>query len=101
MNGYRGDLSFLFRDLNIPVKINSNSYWVVANKKDKKVELNTYNYKYNVVPNVIGMGLRDAIYLLEYQHLNVRVKGKGIVKTQSKTPGTFISKGDVITIELS
>lgn len=100
MNGYKNDISYVFRNLNIPVRVNTNSSWVVTNKKEKQVELNEYNLKYNSVPDVVGMGLRDALYLLEYQHLNVKVKGRGTVKFQSKIPGTIVNKGDVITIEL-
>lgn len=40
------------------------------------------------VPSVVGMGLKDAIYLLENRGCKVRVEGVGKVKQQSLTPGT-------------
>lgn len=52
------------------------------------------------VPNVIGMGLRDAIYLLESQGLFVRPIGRGTVLKQSIGAGTKIEKGKQIVIEL-
>jgi len=55
----------------------------------------------NMVPDVTGMGLRDAVYLLETSGLNVKVIGKGKVKGQSIDPGTRINKGQNITIQLS
>jgi len=55
----------------------------------------------NIVPDVTGMGLKDAVYLLENNGLNVEVQGKGRVKVQSITPGTKITKGQNITLQLS
>jgi len=52
------------------------------------------------MPDVCGMGLKDAIYLLEQQGLNVIVNGKGTVIKQSINPGLQISKGMPVVIEL-
>ncbi len=57
--------------------------------------------EYNKVPNVKGMGLRDAIYLLENQGLQVKPVGRGAVTRQSIQPGTKLEKGQQIIIELS
>ena len=40
------------------------------------------------IPNVVGMGLRDAIYQLENLGVKVKVKGVGKVVQQSLIPGT-------------
>ena len=42
------------------------------------------------VPNVTGMGLRDALYLLENRGLRVKTVGAGKVRRQSIIPGTRI-----------
>ena len=52
------------------------------------------------MPNVMGMGLQDAVYLLESQGLTVRINGSGIVKNQSVMPGSEIFKRQLVTIEL-
>ncbi len=52
------------------------------------------------VPDVKGMGLRDALYLLEAMNLRVSVKGKGKVKTQSIPPGAALQKNGNIFIQL-
>ncbi|MHC2993182.1 cell division protein [Pontibacter sp. HJ8] len=54
------------------------------------------------VPDVTGMTLRDALYILGNQHLKVSVEGAGkrVVK-QSVQPGAEIEKGSKITIILS
>ena len=54
-----------------------------------------------VVPNVQGMGLRDAIYLLENLGLRVKASGKGRVVRQSVTPGSSLSKYATIILQLA
>jgi len=52
------------------------------------------------VPNVTGMGLGDALFILEKRGLKVEVRGFGKVKQQSLPPGTPISNNQNIIIEL-
>ena len=52
------------------------------------------------VPDVKGMGLRDAIYLLESLGMTVKPVGRGTVVRQSISAGIKISKGQQIIIEL-
>ena len=53
------------------------------------------------VPNVLGMGLRDALYILANRGLRVRFQGNGMVRKQSLSPGTKAPAGSTITIELT
>jgi cell division protein FtsI (penicillin-binding protein 3) len=53
------------------------------------------------MPNVKGMGLKDALYLLENMGLKVAVKGKGKIVTQSIIPGTNLAKGLTVMLELA
>jgi len=52
------------------------------------------------VPNVKGMGLKDALYLLESMNVKVMAKGKGKVISQSVNPGWPIQKNQVVELEL-
>lgn len=54
-----------------------------------------------VMPDVKGMGLKDAVYLLENSGLQVQVLGKGRVASQSVPPGTAVAKGQNIILQLS
>ncbi|MBL7738197.1 MAG: transpeptidase family protein [Chitinophagaceae bacterium] len=54
-----------------------------------------------IMPNVKGMGLKDALHLLENMGLKVTVKGKGKVVSQSVGPGSGIARGITVTLELS
>lgn len=53
-----------------------------------------------VMPNVKGMGLKDALYLLENMGLKVSITGKGKIITQSVQPGTSLAKGLTVMLEL-
>ena len=59
------------------------------------------NVKEKLMPNVKGMGLKDALYLLESMGLKVAVNGKGKVKNQSISAGTALAKGLTVMLELS
>ena len=67
----------------------------------KHISIRPANIYRNVMPDVKGMGLKDAIFMLETCGLQVRVVGKGKVLTQSILPGTRINKGQSIILELS
>ena len=53
-----------------------------------------------VMPNVNGMGLKDAMYLLGNAGLKAKVKGSGKVVLQSIQAGTKIGRGGLVQIEL-
>ena len=53
-----------------------------------------------IVPNVCGMGVRDAVAQLEAQGLRVRLHGQGHVMGQSVAAGTKAIKNQIITLEL-
>ena len=53
-----------------------------------------------VMPNVTGMGLRDAIFMLENSGLRVHYTGRGKVAKQSPQPGVRVSRGATVAIEL-
>ena len=57
--------------------------------------------KADVVPKVIGMGARDAVYLLESAGMKVQLSGVGRVKRQSIEPGTSRAKGRTIHLTLN
>ncbi len=74
------------------------SEWVFAKRNDRTISVSPKNMK--GVPDVSGMGLRDAIYLLENAGLLVKASGKGLVAKQSIPAGKEFKKGDAILIEL-
>ena len=87
-------LDISYKDDNLSEK------WVVADTKDDKIILKDRKMTDNQVPNVIGMGAKDSVYLLENAGLKINLAGKGAVVSQSLTAGTKVSKGQTITIYL-
>ena len=75
--------------------------WASAEMQKDFVELHKYKFHKDEVPDVKGMGLRDAVYLLENAGLKVYVEGSGKVKQQSLIPGQKLIKGMSINIILS
>ncbi len=75
--------------------------WVKTDVSEHKVKYSPINYSDKTkVPNVINMGLKDAIVILETYGLNVLVKGRGKIVRQSPAPNSPLNKGDEITITL-
>ena len=76
--------------------------WGVAENTDERVQLNedeTNDLK-SLVPNVVGMGAKDALYILETRGLRVHLSGCGRVRQQSIMPGTRIGRGQSIHLTL-
>lgn len=59
--------------------------------KLRKVKVHGHKF----IPNVEGMGARDAVYILESRGVKVKLDGRGKVISQSLEPGHSIKKGDV------
>ena len=60
----------------------------------------TTSAEYGVVPDVIGMGARDAVYSIRQAGMQVKLRGTGQVYEQSLPGGTKDSQGKTITINL-
>jgi cell division protein FtsI (penicillin-binding protein 3) len=54
-----------------------------------------------LMPDVKGMGLKDALFLLENMDITVMARGKGKVKAQSVQPGTVLNKNQNIILDLN
>lgn len=66
----------------------------------RNVDIRTIGDDRTTMPNVVGMGLKDAIYMLESRGLRVRISGKGRVRTQSIRAGQKIRAGQTVAITL-
>lgn len=74
--------------------------WGKTRLRDKAVDWKPNVIKASLVPDVVGMSLRDAIFILENQGLDVVVDGHGRVVKQSAIAGTKIGKDKRIEIKL-
>ena len=62
--------------------------------------LKPMSYSKNGVPDVVGLGAKDAVYLLENAGLRVAVQGRGKVVSQSLAAGSPPQRGQVISLML-
>jgi cell division protein FtsI (penicillin-binding protein 3) len=99
--GYRPDLQKVLKTLGIDFYNRAEGDWAVLRSADPdSLKLLKRPVEDKLVPNVMGMGLRDALYLLENSGVRVQVNGNyGKVKQQSVRPGTR-ANGQTVWIRL-
>ncbi|MBC8034751.1 MAG: transpeptidase family protein [Chitinophagaceae bacterium] len=101
-SGEVNDVKYVMNTLNVSYKDSSaNDGWSSLYSSNFQPVVNTRMMEKKVVPNLTGMGLKDALYLLENMGLRVAVKGKGKVASQSLDTGSRFSKGDILIIQLN
>ena len=99
--GKQDELMMICNEFGISNHSNGEAEWVKTEVVNHAVYWNGNDINYGQVPDVRGMTLRDAIYVLENLGLQVKVNGRGRVATQSMTPGGKVIKGSTIKLELS
>ncbi|MCD7972510.1 MAG: transpeptidase family protein [Candidatus Azobacteroides sp.] len=78
----------------------ANTDWLKQVSSENSIQLDGIRFSQDVVPDVFGMGAKDAVYLLESYGLKVKLNGRGKVSAQSIKAGTAVRKGETITINL-
>jgi cell division protein FtsI (penicillin-binding protein 3) len=99
--GYRRDIHTVCEQLDLPFTASEEGAWLTARNADSVLVLHTLDAPDDKVPDVRGMNLRDALYLLENRGLKVEVEGRGHVRAQSIRHGTPVRSGAVVKIRLS
>ncbi|MEI2747840.1 MAG: penicillin-binding transpeptidase domain-containing protein [Ferruginibacter sp.] len=103
--GMKSELSSILSFLNIAAKDSVNGgAWRAMSLKNNFAGLNqpaAVVTAAQVTPDVKGMGLKDAVYLLESKGFRVVVTGKGKVVSQSVAAGSSITKGQKIILMLN
>ena len=74
--------------------------WVVSQTRNDSLLLLNRFVGDKTVPSVVGMGLKDALYLLENRGCRVRVEGLGKVRRQSLAPGTRAGGNTTCVLQL-
>lgn len=100
---------YVLNQLSVPVQRegewNGSTVWGHPSESPTAVLLNAGNTDQqkkedNRVPNVIGMGAKDAVFLLEEKGLRVRLSGVGKVRRQSLPHGSHFTKGQTVLLTL-
>ena len=98
ISGYNSDIQYLLNELALPNSTEGNAPLVrsyVDAKKSEAIEQGT-----GEMPNLLGLGARDAVYALELEGVKVKVNGYGHVKMQSPLPGVKLSKGSTVYLQM-
>lgn len=102
-NGNLAALELVLNKLDINANTDSlETKWVAARREEgsEALRLRDITIREGLVPNVIGMGAKDAVYLLESAGMRVSLDGMGRVSSQSVGAGTRIAKGKTIRLTL-
>ena len=100
-SGNMKDTEDAFTFLGMPVSHDGSiSAWGQPVASGGKLVLTSTPISRGTMPDVCGMGLKDALFLLESRGLNVIVNGRGTVVRQSLNPGLRVYKGMPVVIEL-
>lgn len=100
-NGYREDINAVLNNMRIRYKKTTTSDWVATRESGDTIKLVAVNPEPGLVPDVRGMTLRDAMFLLENSGLRVKFSGKGRVKRQSPEHGARVYEGSVVSLDLN
>ena len=79
---------------------NKRELWGHSQAAPSAVILQNQKVSDGIVPSVVGMGAKDAVYLLESKGLRVRLNGIGKVRNQSIAGGSRLIKGQTIALTL-
>ena len=89
-------------DINMDTDSLKQEQWVYAQADTARrlLDIEDLTIRQGLVPRVVGMGAKDAVYLLESLGLRARIHGIGRVRSQSILPGQRIVKGQTIVLTL-
>ena len=99
------DALLILNELKVPVRqqnfsASGKNVWGHTQASPSAVILEGQPLNSKLVPSVIGMGAKDAVYLLESCGLKVRLSGIGKVSVQSVPPGNRVVKGETVSLTL-
>ena len=97
---YQVLLNALAKPASMPVDY-LNTFMQLATDSNRHVTVQQKKVYSDIMPDVTGMGLKDAVYMLESSGMQVQVQGKGKVRGQSVPAGARMAKGQNIILQLS
>jgi cell division protein FtsI (penicillin-binding protein 3) len=99
--GYTKDVQNVFSRLSVKYRDSvKQNIWARVYPQDAIPVVKGTAVATKTMPNVKGMGLKDALYLLENMGMKVVVRGKGKIINQSIPAGTPLTKGFTVLVEL-
>lgn len=100
-NGYREDINEVLNNLKVRYRRTSDNDWVKTRENADTIRLANVKITKGLVPDVRGMTLRDAVFILENSGLRVKFSGKGKVLQQSPEHGARYSEGAIVSLTMN
>lgn len=99
--GNRENITELLQMMDFDFENQTNAQWAKAKREGEAMVVRGQDVEGNTIPDVRGMVVSDAIYLLENLGLEVETRGTGRVVSQSVLPGTRATEGRRIVLTLN
>ncbi|HZW64606.1 MAG TPA: penicillin-binding protein [Hanamia sp.] len=101
--GLKKDVNNILEEFNYNSVDSSRDKWALGFLKENNAKIlnNNIFQSANKIPDVKGMGLKDAVYVLENMGLKVSASGRGKVIYQSLLENSPFNKGETIKIQLN
>jgi cell division protein FtsI (penicillin-binding protein 3) len=100
-NGYRKDINEVLGNFDVRYRKTADDDWVATRESGDTIRLAGVKLQEGLIPDVRGMSLRDAVFLLENSGLRVQVNGKGRVLRQSPEHGARYYEGTVVSLDMN
>ncbi len=98
---FQEDIYALYGRLGVSVNQNmKGNTWIETEAKKYSMQLKPTEFQTGIVPDVLGMNAKDAVYMLENMGMKTLIVGKGRVITQSVAPGEIVQDGQIIELTL-
>ncbi|MCO5260810.1 MAG: transpeptidase family protein [Crocinitomicaceae bacterium] len=94
--GNKNDLEKVLNTFKIRYSLTGDGEWLQTAKQDKFIQLNPLKLENKIVPNVLGMNAKDAVFLIEKTGMKVKLIGYGTVSAQSIPAGTKVSNNTIV-----
>lgn len=98
--GMTGDLNVISKTLNMTPVAEASDFAAASLYKKGKTNWSPRDMESREVPDLLGMSMRDALYVLENKGYKVTFKGSGKVTEQSLPPGLNTSGSKTILLTL-
>ncbi len=98
--GKGSEIQQILAQLGVPADNTQEEDWVKTWANDQTVGWKNNTAEQGVMPDVSGLSLRDALFILENKGVKVDYTGKGRVKSQSLPAGSKIKPNSTINLSL-
>lgn len=101
-NGCIAEAEIVLKGMGMNCENEDSCEWgTISRSKDTGYRITAKGYSTGSVPNVTGMGAKDAVYLMQRCGLHVEIDGVGTVVSQSISAGTTAREGATVRLKLS